>query len=435
MTNTIWESGVNMPEFPPLNYDLKTDVLIVGGGMAGVLCAHMLEGMGEDYLLVEAGEPGGGVTRNTTAKITVQHGLIYEKIIQTRGEEAARLYLQANQWAAARYRSLCREIDCDYEEQDSLVYLRRGEGMLEREVQALQRLGAQAELKKDLPLPLQTAGAVCLPGQGQFHPLKFLAAISKGLKICANTRVLQLMPGKAVTDRGDIHAEHIIIATHFPMLNKHGGYFLKLYQHRSYVLALRNVPPVEGMYVDENPDGLSFRSYNGWLLLGGGSHRTGKSGGAWRELETFARQRYADATVAARWATQDCMTLDGIPYIGRYAKDTDGLYVATGFNKWGMSSSMVSAILLSDLLLGRENAAEEVFSPSRSILHPQLAKNVFSSIVGLLTPTAPRCPHLGCALKYNPDEHSWDCPCHGSRFSETGKVIDNPATDDKKGLS
>ena len=165
---SVWEEKVKMPRFPALEGNKRTRVLIIGGGMAGLLCAHMLEGMGEDYLLVEAEEPGGGVTGNTTAKITAQHGLIYEKLIQTRGEEAARLYLQANQWAAARYRSLCRELDCDYEEQDSLVYLRRGEGVLEREVQALHRLGAQAELKKTCPYPCKRQGRCACPDKGSF---------------------------------------------------------------------------------------------------------------------------------------------------------------------------------------------------------------------------------------------------------------------------
>ena len=126
------------------------------------------------------------------------------------------------------------------------------------------------------------------------------------------------------------------------------------------------------------------------------------------------------------------MSLDGIPYIGQYARATSDLYVATGFNKWGMTSSMVSAMVLTDLVLGRESEYAEVFSPSRSMLRPQLVKNVLESVVGLVTPTAPRCPHMGCALKYNEQEHTWDCPCHGSRFTDSGEVIDNPATDDKK---
>ncbi|MBR4030815.1 MAG: FAD-dependent oxidoreductase, partial [Clostridia bacterium] len=133
-----------------------------------------------------------------------------------------------------------------------------------------------------------------------------------------------------------------------------------------------------------------------------------------------------------RWATQDCMTLDDIPYIGGYSKSTQDLYVATGFNKWGMTSSMVSAKILKDIMLGKPNRYLSVFNPSRSIIHPQLAVNGFETITSLLTPVAPRCPHLGCALKYNPHEHSWDCKCHGSRFDEKGKVIDNPANGDLK---
>ena len=198
------------------------------------------------------------------------------------------------------------------------------------------------------------------------------------------------------------------------------------------MLALENAPELKGIYVDEAEMGLSFRRCGEWLLLGGGSHRTGKKGGGWRELEAFARRYYPDAREVCRWATQDCMTLDGIPYIGSYAKHTPHLYVATGFNKWGMTSAMVAADLLADRVLGKANPFEKVFSPNRTILRPQLAVNAAESIVGLLTPTVPRCPHLGCALKYNPQEHTWDCPCHGSRFAEDGKLLNNPATDDKR---
>ena len=216
------------------------------------------------------------------------------------------------------------------------------------------------------------------------------------------------------------------------MLNKHGSYFLKLYQHRAYCLALENVIPTDGMFVDENPKGLSFRSCGDLLILGGGGHRTGKKGGGWAELEAFARKHYPGARIRCRWATQDCMSLDGVPYIGRYSRNTDDLYAATGFNKWGMTGSMVAARLLTDLVMERSNPYEAVFSPSRSILRPQLGINAFEAVTNLLTPTAKRCPHLGCALKWNPQEHTWDCPCHGSRFQENGKRIDGPATGDLK---
>jgi hypothetical protein len=168
------------------------------------------------------------------------------------------------------------------------------------------------------------------------------------------------------------------------------------------------------------------------LLLGGGGHRTGKQGGCWQELEAFARKHYPNAETVGKWATQDCMTLDSVPYIGQYSKSTPDLFVATGFNKWGMTNAMVAADVLCDLIREKTNPYADVFSPSRSMLSRQLALNAFESTVGLLTPTTPRCPHLGCALKYNRAEHTWDCPCHGSRFTESGELIDNPATDDKK---
>ena len=148
-------------------------------------------------------------------------------------------------------------------------------------------------------------------------------------------------------------------------------------------------------------------------------------------LMVRARAFWPDCRERFRWSAQVCMTLDGVPYIGPYSKGTVGLYVATGFNKWGMTSSMAAAAVLTDLVLERKNPYSELFSPSRTMLRPQLAVNSLESALGILTPTVPRCPHMGCALKYNAAEHSWDCPCHGSRFGEDGTLIDNPATGDK----
>lgn len=433
--NAIWLETAQMPTFAPLRTDLKTDVLIIGGGLAGLLCAYKLSQSGVDCVLAEADRICGGITKNTTAKITSQHGLIYGRLIREFGTERARLYLEANQAALEEYRTMCREIDCDFEEKDAFVYSTKDRKKLEQELTALERLGFAAEWAERLPLPFPTAGAVKFPRQAQFHPLKFAAAIAKDLRIFEHTKVLELRPGKAVTHGGTISAEHIIAATHFPLLNKHGCYFLKLYQSRSYGLALQNAPNVNGMYLDENEKGLSFRNYGGLLLLGGGGHRTGKKGGGWQELESFVRRCYPEAREIARWGAQDCMSLDGAPYIGPYSKHTAGLYVAAGFNKWGMTSAMAAAGLLTDLILGKPNPYAAVFSPSRSILRPQLAVNGLEAVRGILTPFAPRCPHMGCALRYNAAEHSWDCSCHGSRFEEDGSLIDNPATDDKKGMA
>lgn len=430
---SLWEQTWEKPNFPAQDGDLSTDVLIIGGGMAGILCAYRLHCAGVPYVLAEAETICGGITKNTTAKLTSQHGLIYDKLISRFGIQRAKQYLAANQAALQAYRTLCRDMDCGFEEKAAYVYALDDRRKLQREVNALEKLGVPAEFTDELPLPFPVAGAVKFPNQAQFHPLKFVSGLAKGLRVYEHTRVRELIGTTAVTNHGRIRAEKILVTTHFPFLNKHGSYFLKLYQHRSYVIALQGAPDVDGMYVDASRTGLSFRNCQNLLLLGGGGHRTGKKGGGWRELRDFARRHYPQAEEQYRWAAQDCMSLDGVPYIGPYSASTPDLYVAAGFNKWGMTSSMVSAMLLSDLVRGKNSPYGEVFSPSRSILRPQLAVNGFEAVSSLLTPTARRCPHLGCALKWNPVEHTWDCPCHGSRFTEDGKRLDGPATGDLKG--
>ena len=427
---SIWHKTIQLPQFPQLDGDVSTDVLVIGGGMAGLLCAYQLKKAGVDCVVAERKRIASGITGNTTAKVTCQHGLIYSKLAKKYGLEAAGLYLKANEQSLSEYRALCADIPCDFEEQSHTVYSRQDLHALEEELAILSKLNYPAELAGGLPLPFPTIGGIRFPRQAQFHPLKFLSGIVGNLTIYENTSVQSLSKTEAVTEHGRIHANAVVAATHFPFLNKHGSYFLKLYQQRSYVLALKNAPIPEGMYLDAQENGLSFRSWGDNLLLGGGGHRTGKKGGGWAELEAFAREHYPDANIISRWATQDCMSLDGIPYIGQYSASTPNLYVATGFNKWGMTTSMAAAQILTDLIRGRENPYASLFSPSRSILHRQLGVNALESTVNLLTPSRKRCPHLGCALKWNTQEHSWDCPCHGSRFSEDGKLLDNPATGD-----
>lgn len=430
MTNSVWETDMTMPQFPKLDHDLKTNVLIVGGGMAGVLCAYMLHQKGVDCALIEADKICNGVTRNTTAKITSQHGLIYNKLLRMHGPEVARKYWQANEEALAAYRKLAKSIDCDFKQADNYIYSKDNLQKLEAEKEALDKLGIPADLIQETQLPFPVKGAVRFRNQAQFHPLKFAAALAKDLQIYENTPVREFQGNRVITDYGTITAGKIIITTHFPLLNKHGGYFLKLYQQRSYVLALENAGQMDGMYLDAEENGPSFRSHGEQLLLGGGGHRTGKEGQGWVALREFARTHYPEAKETGCWATQDCMTLDGIPYIGRYGRNTPNLFVATGFNKWGMTSSMVAAMLLSDLVQGRENGYDFVFSPQRRILRKQLFCNLLESTKNILTLRRPRCPHLGCALQWNPQERSWDCPCHGSRFDENGKLLDTPATAD-----
>lgn len=428
--NSVWKNTNKLPSFPKLASDEKTDVLIVGGGMSGILTAYMLEKAGVDYILIEQNRICGGITGNTTAKITSQHGLIYNKLLRTYGAEYAYLYWRANEDALEKYRSLCRNIPCGFEDKSNFIYSVSGNDSVSIEMNALKKLDIPAVYAKNTPLPFGVDGAVGFGNQAQFNPLEFASGIANGLNIRENTRAAEFKKGTVITDCGAITAKRIIIATHFPIINKHGGFFMKMYQNRSYVIALENAPTFDGMYLDEAEDGLSFRNYGDLLLVGGGSHRTGKHSDGWKQLEDFARKYYPDSEVKYKWAAQDCMTLDGSAYIGRYANDAKDLYVATGFNKWGMTQSMVAAQLISDMITKKKNRYERIFDPSRTVFHVQLFKNIVESGKNLLCFSKPRCPHLGCALKWNKHEHSWDCPCHGSRFSADGKLLDNPSTGD-----
>lgn len=429
---SIWTESAGLPHFDSLQGSAKTDVLIIGGGIAGILCAYFLQEKGVDYILAEGRSICSGITKNTTAKITSQHSLIYHKLLKRAGYEKARLYLEANQNAVERYAELCRDMDCDFERKTAYVYSLDNRRKLEKEAEALYKIGFNTEISETGELPFPVAGALSFENQAQFHPLKFISQIAGKLKIYEHTFVKELSENTAVTERGSITFEKLIFATHFPVDNKHGMYFLKMYQHRSYVIALENAARINGMYVDESGYGMSFRNYNDLLLIGGGGHRTGKKGGNWKELREFAGKYYPASKEKYFWAAQDCMTLDGVPYIGQYSKHMPGCFVAAGFNKWGMTGSMTAAMILSDMVMGEENPYAEVFCPSRNIIKPQLFLNGCEAVINLLTISKKRCPHLGCALKWNNAEQSWDCPCHGSRFDADGGLIDNPANGDLK---
>lgn len=429
---SVWLSNVELPKFPKFEGYKSVDVLIIGGGLAGLLTAYFLEQNGVDYMLLEGDRVAHSTTGNTTAKITFQHGLIYQKLLKNFGIEGAQKYLKINQQAFLKYEELANDIDCDYEVKDNYVYSLDDRIKLENELKALESIGYKAELCDKLPLKFKTAGAVKFSAQAQFNPLKFLSEIIKNLNIYECTKVKEMIGNIAVCDKAKIKAKKVIVTTHFPFINKHGSFFLKLYQHRSYVLALQDAQNVKGMYVDENNKGMSFRNCRGLLLLSGGGHRTGKNGGNWAELRRFAKQYYPKAIEKYCWAAQDCMSLDSVPYIGQYSKNTPDLLVATGFNKWGVSGSMVAAMILSDMCLEKQNDCADIFNPSRNILKPQLLVNSAEAVGNLLSFKSKRCPHLGCALKWNKTEHSWDCACHGSRFTEDGRVLNNPANTDIK---
>ena len=425
-----WKDTATPPSFPSLKENKRTGVLIIGAGITGILTAYQFHRQGIPYILVEKDKICSHTTGNTTAKITYQHSLVYDKLIKSVGEHKAKIYYQANKDALSLYEKMCRDIDCDFETKTNFVYSVRDKKKLLKELEAAKKLGIPMKYTDSVPLPIKTVGAVHCENQAQFNPLKFLFAIAKDLHIFEGTQIVKVEGNTAFTDKHRITADSIVFATHFPFIDSHGFYFMKLYQSRSYVIALEKAPDVGGMYIDESDKGLSFRSYKDLLFIGGSNHRTGKKSGAYEPLRAFAKEHYPSLKESYHWAAQDCMSLDSVPYIGHYSKKTADWYTATGFNKWGMTGAMVGATLIRDIICGIDNSYAEVFTPSRTIIKPQLFINSAETAVNLLTPLPKRCSHLGCALKYNKHEHSWDCCCHGSRFDEKGKVIENPANKD-----
>lgn len=473
---SLWSESCKFRKREALNKDIKTDVLVIGAGIAGILTAYMLKQKGREVVVIDAAEIASGNTKNTTAKITSQHDLIYSKLITEFGEEKARQYAKANELAIKKYKEIIEDkrIECDFEEKPAYVYSLNEVDVLKEEVEAAKNLGIDAEFVQEANLPFKINGALKFNNQAQFNPLKFLKGISNELVIYENTRALEIKENLVVTSGGNITANNIVVATHYPIMNAPGYYFMKMHQERSYVLALENTSEIDGIYIDINKEGYSFRTYNNLLLFGGISHRTGENeeGGSYDELRKVAKKLYPKAKEKYYWSAQDCMTIDGIPYIGRYSSETPNIYVATGFNKWGMTSSMVSAMIISDMILEKENDFSEIFSPRRFDLSLSInniandlietAKNfiaqkvyipsseiehiknghggiieyngekvgVYKNKEGKEFFVSTKCTHLGCQLSWNADELTWDCPCHGSRFDYKGRLIGSPATKD-----
>ncbi len=467
---SIWHQTVQIAPRPALEQDLTVDAAVIGAGLTGVLTGYFLAGQGLKTVILERGRIGCGQTGRTTAKITSQQGLIYQTLIRRFGAGTAKKFAQSQQEAVALYQQLIQRlhIDCDFEPASAYLYGSGNAALLKSEAEAAASLGLPASFcgPGALHLPFETDGAVRFDRQAQFHPLKFLDALSRELCIFENTPVTKVRGGKLLAGGHTVCARAVVFAAHYPLWNLPGLYFTRLSQQRAYCLALENAPLPPGMFLDVKQDGLSLRRHGAWTILSGMDHTTGENprGGRYDTLRQTARRLFGQCREIACWSAQDAMSPDLMPYAGRYSAAAPQWYVASGFDKWGMTRAMWAARQISGMICGQntnglpvrrinlatagavlKNGVQSVKGLTRVYFAaaPQLAQlprghggiftldgrktGAYRDDQGRLMLVDPRCTHLGCLLTWNPDERSWDCPCHGSRFDPSGAVLDSPA--------
>ena len=471
--NSVWSESVSFENYPALQKDISVDTVVIGGGMAGLLTAYKLQKQGKEVVVIEADRVCSGQTKNTTAKITSQHGDIYHKIEKFYGAQASRHYAQANEKAISDYQHIINEkgIDCDFEIKKAVLYTTTDSKTIDKEYKSAKKAGIDCFLTRICNLPFTVLNAVAFNNQAQFNPLKFAKAILNDLTVYENTPAIRIVGNTVYTKQAKISANNIVVATHYPFVNFPSAYFLKISQERSYVVAFeKGNRYFDDMYIGIEDDTLSFRAYKDYILLGGGAHRTGVNdvGDAFSMLWKKADEYYNSPQKAFCWSAQDCVTLDEIPYIGRFNKSSSNIYVATGFGKWGMTSSMVSANIICDMICGVENEYCDIFSPQRFNLlagAKNFADNTAQTLKGFATHlcfaienlqdvqkgeakeirfnghtagafrdndgkvyvVSLKCPHLKCKLQFNSTTKTWDCPCHGSRYDYKGNLLDNPS--------
>lgn len=428
MEKTIWTEELR--RYPALNKDIETEVLVIGGGMCGILCAYRLAKSGKRVVLVEAERIGSGRTRKTTAVITALQDALYSKLKKKIGTDNTRLFLEANLEAVEEYKKMAREYDFDFEEVSSYKYATKDKKILLKELDVLSELGYSARFVDALAYPFAIEGAIEFPKQGQMNPMKLIQNLIPFFEIYEDTRIRNIRNTTAFTEKHKIQAQHIIVATGYPFLKFRGFYFTKLIQNKSYVAVIpRDTGDEQGNAIGLDPADLYFRSYKDYLIIGGNDQKTGRYRQGFFPLLQHISKYYPDKEVQYLWVNQDCVSLDEMPYIGRYAKKN--VYVATGFNLWGMTGSMLASMVLADRICGKENRYEKLFSPKRKMLPLPLLANLGGAIAGMLQPTVKRCGHLGCGLFWNEKEKVYECSCHGSKYDKSGKLLFNPAQKDK----
>ena len=442
MVGSLWYEGRERRERPSLDRDITVDVVVVGAGIVGLTTALLLEAQGGSVAVLEMRHVAAGATGYNTAKLSSLHGLTYSQLVKKLDREKARAYGEANEAGIARVFELAEKfgIACELRRKPNYTYAEHPSDLdkVREEADLAGELGLPATFVDELDLPYPVAGAVRFDDQAEFHPVKYVDGIAAALRgpLHENTRVTGIDGNRVNTAGGArVTAEHIVVATHLSFLDR-GLYFARCHPERSYVVAgkVSNLPA--GMYLSTESPAHSIRAHGEWLLVGGESHKTGQADEAERydRLAAWARERFG-VEPELRWATQDQMPVDNVPYVGRHDPVSTGLWVATGFKKWGLAMGTAAAELLAARIGGREHPWTDLFDPNRLrplASAPSFVKenaNVALRFVGdrVTNRGAPRCTHMGCLLQWNGAEDTWDCPCHGSRFAAGGEVIEGPA--------
>ncbi len=486
--SSLWTDGAPELHAPALARDATFDVAVLGAGITGVTCAYLLAKEGRSVALLDAGRVGHGVSGHSTAKVAAQHRLAVSEIASGHGSDAARAYAQANVLGVEQIAGTAAElgIECDLRRKSAFVWAATADQVaaVEQEVAAEVEAGLPAELTSDTGLPWVVPAALRLPDQAEFHPVKYLVGLAQaardaGAEIFQDSRAMGVKDGDvcsvSLENGRTLRAPRVIVATHFPFLDR-GVYFARMHAERSYAIALSVDGAVpQGMYISASgthslrsqPDGDEEL-----LLVGGEGHKVGQADEAERmaRLEEWARRRFDVREVRSRWSSQDNVSIDGLPYVGKLTPFSDRILTATGFRKWGFSNGAAAAVALSDLTMERDPPEwASVFDSSRLgnarslVTFAKENANVGAHFAGdrlkrgELTELAPgegrivrdglgqtavsrdekgsvhavsaRCTHLGCIVAWNGAERSWDCPCHASRFAPDGSVLQGPAVD------
>ena len=498
MNKSLWIANSKEANYNNINKDMKAEVCIIGGGIAGAVTAYMLQKNGINVIVLEKDKICIGVTANSTAKLTSQHGLIYKYLKDLNGLEYSKKYLESNEEGIRLAEKIINDenIECDYEKKDAYVFATNEIELekIKKEIEVLKEMDFDAEFVKEINIPVEKCmGGIKFKNQAQFNPRKYVINLfekikNMGGKIYERSKVIDIKQKdnnykiivKTENNEYFVTAKKVVICSHYPIKNFPGMYFSKMYQDKSYVIAVDTKQDendmIDGMYIQSCDPVISFRTaiYEGkkLLIIAGAGHKTGEPDGniesKFLDLENYIKKYYPKSETIFKWSTEDCVSLDKVPYIGEFSNFMPNIYVATGFKKWGMSTSHVAGKLISDMIQEKENKYIEIYKATRlepiknikefgnmikegtySLLINKIkpAQDKFESIKlgcggiveiegekigiykredGEIFAVKPYCKHLGCLVSWNNLEKTWDCPCHGSRYDYMGNIITEP---------